>query len=1177
LGLPEPDDGGPEPIYLVITPPNIGSTTYPSAAGYHSVYDSGDYFLSFQFEHEETIYGWSSDSGSIDSITTTVSHEIAEAMTDPQNPPGNGAVVSPGANFPAVGSGEIGDFEAQNYTYRVNGIQIQSLWSDQAQAFAVADGTSQTFTVNNGVLTVNGDQFGVSNDTITVDTSNGGVSVTLNGETATFDPGVITGIVVQPGGGSNTINIEHTLAFAPVTINDAGTDSINVSPTAQFLDNIKGSVTINGNGTTTLTVDDQADNIPGDVYTVTSSTVTRDFSALISYQGLSGVTLNGGSASDTVNVNSTASGASLTLNLGAAADTVNLTPSTDNLINLQSGVTVNGGGATTLNVDDQLQASYSAIYSVTSSTVTRSFAATVTYHGLSSLVVNGGSASDVYYVISTAAATPVTLNLGPAADAVTVSPYAHFLDNLKGNLTINCGSGDTLTLDDQQDTYSDTYILTATTFTRTAAATVTYHGLSGVTLNGGSATEVFNVNGTAAGTPLTINEGTGVNTVNVGAGNLANVAGAVTVNGHNTADVVNVLDQFMASNDTYTVTYSTVSRPNFGGLTYSGIGHLNLDVENGTNTVNILSTTSATPVLVYTGAGIDTVNVGVGSLDAVGGAVTVIGHNSADLVNVVDRNLAYSDTYTVTNSTLSRPFFGGLTYSGIGRLNLYVENGTNTINVLSTAATTLVVIYAGTGVDTVNVGNGTLDPLAGPVAVSGYPGSTYVNVNDQASTVNNTYTLTNAQFTRPSFGGLSYATIAGLTVNAETGLNQSSPQTLLVQSTAAGTATTINTTSGYHNVSVGAVGGSSNSLSAIRGALTVNGPSTVNLSLYDTTANAGRTYTAGAGTTSSSSTISATADANGVAPALITYSGTLGTVAVFGTAYNDTANVASLPLGTTLEFDMMGGYNTAQSSLPGAHHWLIYPASSGVTSATLDGRVIFGQAWNLTGGPGSDTFTFVPQYGAEGSIGGVINGGGGGDWLDYSQYTHAVSVNLATGAATGVGNDVPGHILNIQNVIGALAAANTLTGDNDPLGNILVGGNVASTITGGNTRSILISGHGGGSITGGTGDDIVIGGYTDYDHNQAALQAIMNEWLSTTDSYLTRISKIRAGISAGGSSYSLVWGTTVHDNGVADRLRGDPGGSSVRGMDWFFANLGPGGVLDTILDLQSGEKVNNQP
>src|SRR5207245_949991 len=130
----------------------------------------------------------------------------------------------------------------------------------------------------------------------------------------------------------------------------------------------------------------------------------------------------------------------------------------------------------------------------------------------------------------------------------------------------------------------------------------------------------------------------------------------------------------------------------------------------------------------------------------------------------------------------------------------------------------------------------------------------------------------------------------------------------------------------------------------------------------------------------------------------------------------------------------------------------------------------FSAVENLTGGSGVDTFKFKKGK----SISGAITGGGApvdsGDWLDYSAFTTAVTVNLATGSATGAGGGVTG----IQNV------------------------------------------------TGGAGND---------------------------------------------NPSKLIWGKTVLDDGFADTLTGGAG------LDWFFANRGPGGVLDTITDLDS-ERVN---
>jgi Ca2+-binding RTX toxin-like protein len=108
----------------------------------------------------------------------------------------------------------------------------------------------------------------------------------------------------------------------------------------------------------------------------------------------------------------------------------------------------------------------------------------------------------------------------------------------------------------------------------------------------------------------------------------------------------------------------------------------------------------------------------------------------------------------------------------------------------------------------------------------------------------------------------------------------------------------------------------------------------------------------------------------------------------------------------------------------------------------------------------------------------------------------------------------------------------------------------------------LIGGRGNDVVKGGSGDDIVIGGFTDYDsssdaHDQA-LMAIFAEWQSS-DSYLTRIARIKAGVSGA----RFVFGTTVHDDGNSSKLTGGAG------SDWFFK-----GAHDIITDLKSGETVN---
>jgi Ca2+-binding RTX toxin-like protein len=221
------------------------------------------------------------------------------------------------------------------------------------------------------------------------------------------------------------------------------------------------------------------------------------------------------------------------------------------------------------------------------------------------------------------------------------------------------------------------------------------------------------------------------------------------------------------------------------------------------------------------------------------------------------------------------------------------------------------------------------------------------------------------------------------------------------------------------------------------------------------------------------------------------------------------------------------------------------------------GKVSFTKVGNLVGGTGVDTFKFSPA----GSIV-SLNGGGGGDWLDYSALSSLspVTVNLTTGSATRVGGGVAGAVSNIQNVIGG-AGDDSLTGNT--LGNILIGGAGNDLLIGGSGRSILIGGLGSDTLIGGSGDDILIGGRTS-GLNNAALQSILAEWQSG-NSYATRIKHLKNGGGLNGINRLRLNVTVLDDAGALDTLTGGPG------LDWFFQFPG-----DKITDLNNGgaETVN---
>src|SRR5262249_34127046 len=150
---------------------------------------------------------------------------------------------------------------------------------------------------------------------------------------------------------------------------------------------------------------------------------------------------------------------------------------------------------------------------------------------------------------------------------------------------------------------------------------------------------------------------------------------------------------------------------------------------------------------------------------------------------------SFADTYTITNTSLTRPFFGGLTYGTIESLTLNAENGDNTINVAATATGTPVTINAGGGNDGINLGTGLfrLFGLLAPGTVNRQAGSDTLTLIDENVTVSSFYTVTSTTVTRQSFGGLTYGTIENLTLNA--GL---APDIINVTGTAPGTAVTVN-------------------------------------------------------------------------------------------------------------------------------------------------------------------------------------------------------------------------------------------------------------------------------------------------------------------------------------------------------------------------------------------------
>lgn len=109
---------------------------------------------------------------------------------------------------------------------------------------------------------------------------------------------------------------------------------------------------------------------------------------------------------------------------------------------------------------------------------------------------------------------------------------------------------------------------------------------------------------------------------------------------------------------------------------------------------------------------------------------------------------------------------------------------------------------------------------------------------------------------------------------------------------------------------------------------------------------------------------------------------------------------------------LAGGTGQNHVQAPGSDNvWEITGLNEGVVRGPNPFR--FRSMQGLGGGSGADRFAFADRAGVDGRI----DGGEGTDALDYTAYTVPVSVDLRSGAATGVNGGQPGSVGNIEEVV----------------------------------------------------------------------------------------------------------------------------------------------------------------
>jgi Ca2+-binding RTX toxin-like protein len=285
------------------------------------------------------------------------------------------------------------------------------------------------------------------------------------------------------------------------------------------------------------------------------------------------VTVQGGGGNDTLN-------AGVPPPLGGNLDQV--------LANLSF---LGQAGADTLNINDNTRAA-PGTYTLNSTSLARAGGDVLFDSTLETLKLAGGAAGNTIDVQNTSGA--VSILAGSGNDVLNIATGGN-LNSIVGPLTVDGQGGtDIATFDDSARTTSSSYVITASTVTRTAATVIAHLGMETLLLNAGQGNDGVNVEAIATGAHVQLATGVGDDSIFLGAGtSLAPIQGTLSADGFFGTDSITFND----SSDT---------------------SPTSILVDGGRVTINgVMRVTGASFLERYTfqtGSGADLVNAGLSSL-----------------------------------------------------------------------------------------------------------------------------------------------------------------------------------------------------------------------------------------------------------------------------------------------------------------------------------------------------------------------------------------------------------------------------------------------------------------------------------------------------------------------------------------------------------------------------------
>jgi hypothetical protein len=744
--------------YEVVTPPGV---FIPGAYGENTKFFDSTNLNHFHFLNDDWVATSSGDATSPisdDFYTRVMSHETAEAMTDPG---GTGIEFNPPPEF-AGPDHQICDGEPNNnYTYREpDGAVVQAMWSSADQAWVVADGNTQNFYLSpnwNGPnflgsyqISLYGDQLGANyNDVFSLNfnSGTGAFGFTENGQTENWPAFKMTHIYVNTGGGANTVNVYGNSAAVTTEIeSDGGQDFVDIG--LGNTQNVQGSILLDDFANlTVINIDDSADTLAQTV-TITSSQV--DLPSLTVYYGVGVAQLNvtTGQSVDVAGVYVYSTSIPTNLDSGGGNDNVYVGHN-DSVSGIQAALTVDNTLAfSNLYIYDDADGTARSVTLGTGSI--SGLAPANIYYGvfdLSLLSIYGGSGGNTFYVTDNPRSGTTYLRPGIAnflnntvfvtrtSSPLSIDSGGGYADIYVGLANAQATSGSLANIAAQLDVY-DTYMsggeslyindsldgtartgslnpdyLSWTAYAATviwSASATSTGGVTSVSITGGSGGNIFSViNTTAIYTGFYLNSGSGSDTINVLGTAQASALNIQGLNGHDTVNVTNA------------------------GSVQGVLGAVNVENTGAYTALTIDDSADNTARNVTLDALVPNGDSPWGSI--AGLAPGTISYESADVTSpVVLDGGGGGNTFTITN-----------TPSGSGTAtNLNCGAGADHVNVQGTGGGTTLNVEGEGGADIVNVGNNSsVQGILGTVNITNAPAFSTVTIDDSADISPQTATL----------------------------------------------------------------------------------------------------------------------------------------------------------------------------------------------------------------------------------------------------------------------------------------------------------------------------------------------------------------------------------------------------------------------------------------------------